>query len=210
VGVRFGGPISVAVGDFNGDGVPDVAIGDYDAGSVSVTLGSGYQKAVSVPLGATVRQIALADLDGDGNLDVVAVCTDPNIAAVLKGKGDGTFERPARLDLSSRGLAILAADLNGDGIPDLGIGQDQGMLIAFGNGDESFRSADPIFLGAEPVAIRSGDFNGDGFPDLAVAGVDGANFGSGSVSILPGSGDGGFAVGSRVTVGRPSDLALGD
>ena len=76
---------------------------------------------------------------------------DPNIVVVLKGKGDGTFERPVRWELPSRGIAILAADFNGDGIPDLAVAQDQRLLIALGAGDTTFRSTPLIPLGAEPV-----------------------------------------------------------
>src|SRR5258706_5664369 len=213
VGVQFSGPISVAAGDFNGDGIPDLAVGNYEGASVEIILGIGdgtFQQHRNVPLGATVRQIALADLDGDGKLDAVAVCSDPNIVVALKGNGDGSFEKPIRLEMPSKGMAILAADFNGDGIPDLAVGQDQGLWVAFGNGDITFRPAAQISLEAEPVAIRRGDLNGDGIPDLAIAGVDSVNFGTGSVSILLGSAGGEFRTLSRATVGRPADLAVGD
>src|SRR6476646_9568125 len=77
IGVQLSRPISVASGDFNGDGVPDLAIGNYEGASVEIILGAGdgtFQQHRNVALGAIVRQIALADLDGDGKLDVVAVC----------------------------------------------------------------------------------------------------------------------------------------
>jgi hypothetical protein len=140
----------------------------------------------------------------------VAICLNPNIVVVLKGKSDGTFEPPARIDLPAPGGAVLTADLNGDGIPDLAIGQDAGLLVAFGNGDTTFQSPSSIPLPAAPVAIRRADFNRDGIPDLAVAAVGNVNFSLGTVSILLGSGDGSFRLSAEVRVGRLADLAIGD
>ncbi|MEP6539179.1 MAG: VCBS repeat-containing protein [Bryobacteraceae bacterium] len=213
VGVPFAGPISVSSGDFNNDGVVDLAVGDYDGAAVEIVLGSAggaFQQHRKTVVGSSVRQIAVADLDRDGNLDVIAVCTDPNITVVLKGKGDGTFADAVRLGFGARGLAVLASDLNGDGIPDLAVGQDRSVLVAFGNGDATFAPATAYAVNGEPVAIRAADLNGDGIPDLVIAAVDSTNYGTGSVSILLGTAAATFRSITAVPVGRPADLAIGD
>jgi hypothetical protein len=219
IGTPFAGPLSVAVGDFNGDGVPDLAAGDYEGASFAVILRAPDGQSLQfhrVPLDGRVRQIAVADLDGDGILDAVAVCASPNMVAVLKGRGDGTFEPPSRINLPSTSNAILAADLNGDGIADLAIGQEGGVLVAFGAGDATFGPPKLISLEVAPVAVRRQDLNGDGIPDLAIAGVGSPDSPFTSelarIYILLGSADGSFRTLSPIPmgIGRPFDLAIGD
>jgi hypothetical protein len=79
-GDRFGGPLSVAVGDFNRDGVPDLVVGDYEDTQLVVHLGAGggrFQPAIRTPLEAGAWQIAAADLDGDSKLDIAVACSIP-------------------------------------------------------------------------------------------------------------------------------------
>src|SRR5438552_12423556 len=86
--------INVALGDFNGDGVADLAVANYLAGTVSVLLGNGdgtYRPALSVPVGANPWAIAVGDFNGDHILDLAVTNNGANTISVLLGNGDGTF-----------------------------------------------------------------------------------------------------------------------
>src|SRR5207253_10822225 len=90
-------PLTVAVGDFNGDGVPDLAVANsfpYPANRrVSVFFGNGdgtFQAAVNSPVAG--YQVAVGDFNGDGKLDLAAASSESNTVSVLLGNGDGTFQ----------------------------------------------------------------------------------------------------------------------
>lgn len=118
---------SVAVADVNGDGKPDVVVTgvqDNGNGSVGVLLGNGdgtYASVVNYASGGSSPQsVAIADLNGDGNLDVLVSDSASNTVGVLLGNGDGTFSAP--LIYSTGGntpTSVAIADVNGDGKPDL-------------------------------------------------------------------------------------------
>ena len=114
---------SVAVWDLNGDGKPDILAGDGCAGegcnAVGVLIGNGdgsFQPPVTYNTGGTVTpSVALADMDGDGKVDLVV--PNGNIA-ILPGNGDGTFQPPVLYAASGTGAAVVA-DVNGDAQPDI-------------------------------------------------------------------------------------------
>ena len=123
--------LAVAVADANGDGKPDLVVANsanYTGGSLSVLLGNGdgtFQPEVSYDSGGLGPQsVAIADVNGDGNPDLLEGnannVTNEGSVGVLLGNGDGTFQAPLIFD--SGGLAafgIAVADVNGDGRPDL-------------------------------------------------------------------------------------------
>ena len=173
-----GTPESIAVGDFDGDGKPDiaVAISGINASEVIIFLGNGdgtFQSYLTIPSGlhsSAILHIVAADFDGDGKADIAV--TDGNTLSVLLGSGGAAFLRPLTY-LVGPGAAIngtlAVADFNGDGKPDLVTTSRDGLAIFINNGDGAFPDA-PItyspFLGG---AIAVGDFDGNGTPDIVTA-----------------------------------------
>ena len=178
------GPSFIAIGDFNKDGILDLAVSDL-GGTVSVFLGNGngtFQPLVSYAAGSLADYIVAADLNKNGKLDLVAANYGDSTVSVLMGNGDGTFQPPVTYATGSGPNAIAIGDFNNDGKLDLAIADDNDTTISilYGNGDGTFQA--PLvdnLAGQYPWGIVTGDFNGDGLVDLAVT-----NIFDGTVSIL--------------------------
>ena len=171
-------PRSVAVGDFNGDGVPDLAVPYTDWGpgtsGVSVLLGNGdgtFQTPRTFAVADGPWSVAVGDFNGDRVADL-AVATGNGIS-VLLGAGDGTFQ--AARNFGARGLVLAVGDFDGDGVPDLALAGVQGVEVLLGNGDGTFRAPRTFGVGASPSSVAAGDFNGDGKLDLATANYIGSD-----------------------------------
>ncbi|APR79051.1 Putative aggregation factor core protein MAFp3, isoform C [Minicystis rosea] len=110
----------IEIGDFNGDGRPDVAT--YTTTSVRVLLNDGNGgliPAISTPAGSSVYGIATGDLNGDGKHDIVASGYASKDATVLLGDGDGNFHPGAGVTFDGAALHAEIADFTGDGKPDV-------------------------------------------------------------------------------------------
>jgi FG-GAP-like repeat/Abnormal spindle-like microcephaly-assoc'd, ASPM-SPD-2-Hydin len=200
-------PLSIATGDFNGDGKLDLAVVNRSDNTVSVYLGKPdgtFSLPVNYPTGPQPSSVTIGDFNADGNLDIVVTnenCTTiPKIGgldcgsasvSVLLGNGDGTFQPHQDFATGMRPLSVKAADLNGDGKLDLVVagdlnGSNNSVSVLLGNGDGTFQNhvdyPSPSPSGG-PTWVIVGDFNGDGKPDIA------ADAGSG-VAIYLGNGDG--------------------
>ncbi len=211
-------PVSVAVGDFNGDGHQDVAVvSNTSPGSITVLLGNGtglFSAAPGSPfvVGNSPESVVVGDFNGDGIQDLAIPNYSDNTVTVLMGNGSGGFFSAGPLTAGTHPVSIAVGDFNRDGFQDLAIPNagDGTVTVYLGNAVGSFTlaAASPISVGTSLQYVAVGDFNLDGTPDLALAG-----FNSNDVTVLLGDGTGGFtaATGSPFAVGSvPFSLAVGD
>lgn len=149
--------------------------------------------------------LALADLNGDGKIDVVAA--DATGIDVLLGNGGGTLGSVQTFASSGSLSSIAIADFNSDGKPDVAAANplSGGIALFRGNGDGTFQSAQTMLLagGSVPLSVVSGDFNGDGKPDLIVAFSPSDNTQPGGIAVLLGNGDGTFQTPLNITLPGP-------
>lgn len=225
-------PSAVAVGDFNSDGKPDIAVANSGSNNVSILLGNGdgtYQPAVNFDAGLSPNSIAVGDFNGAGKLDlaVFQIGDQTNSVAgavsILLGNGDGTFQTPKTTALTVFASGMAVADFNLDQKSDLAVSDSsldssRGIVVAtfsifLGKGDGTFQPAKQI-LGPIPSsgALASADFNRDSKPDLAVGTSLEVSVGSSSgFLILLGKGDGTFLQGATVFLAHPPDaITTGD
>jgi hypothetical protein len=192
-------PTSIAVGDVNGDGKPDVVVAQCSGpvfgcfpGEVGVLLGNGngtFQTAVNYSSGAdTPVAVAVVDINGDGNLDILvtnSVSGDhfdlDGAVGVLLGNGNGTFQTAVTYDPGGAASGLAIADLIGNGKLDAAViestcgqcignnGSPSPSVAVFpGNGDGTFQSAVHFPASADAVSVVAAVLNGGGLPDLVV------------------------------------------
>ena len=178
--------------DIDNDGNMDIAVSSTDNGSVFIVRGKGdgtWVSAQEVPLGTNpeTHGVAVLDIDGDGDWDVVnANHATSNLAVMVNT--NGVLGMPTFIESGVGGeYALNSGDMNNDGISDLVVGgQDsQQIIVLLGNGDGTFTAKAPQNAGGAVWKLVVGDVNGDG--NLDVAAVNGDSF---SAAILLGNGDG--------------------
>jgi len=184
-------PGSIITGDFNGDGSPDIATASDLGSSLTVLLNNGdgtFRTSQTIVLPTDASDIATADFNNDGRLDIVALTG--NTVSVMLGNGDGTFQSPKTFSLPNglSGSELVTGDFNADGNTDLAVVTTNGdLLILLGNGNGGFALSQTITTLDGPFGLAVGDFSGDGNLDLATGNLAGE-----SITVLLGNGDGTF------------------
>jgi hypothetical protein len=217
-------PLSVAVGNFHGDGHPDLVVTNLAFVGVPDQLfllrGNGdgtFQAAVSLDAGRLSRGLALADFNGDGNADLAVANVGGGDVTVLLGNGDGTFDHAPDFATDAGPASMVAADLLGNGISDLVTANTNGnsVSVLLGNGDGTFQPAQNFPAGNQPLRVVAGDFTGHGTTDLVVLNRGTASDFQGTLSLLVGNGDGTFQAPQTIHFHPgvkifPRDLVAGD
>jgi FG-GAP-like repeat len=207
--VGLTGVYSMAKGDFNGDGIPDVAVAGFFGSngignppdSIAVYLGNGdgtFKPPVYYPAGHLPGEVVVARLRGK-NAPEDLVVVDYAAVSILLGNGDGTFQPPiTAASIPTSPTAVAIGDFNGDGKPDLAVsvfggsgatdGNVQTIAILLGNGNGTFQSPAYYQSANNPYAIAVGDFNNDGKLDLVIMNPEGLylSLGNGDGTFLPG------------------------
>ena len=181
---------AVTIADVNGDGNKDIISSNFDGGDITVMLGKGDGTLLSLPAvgystgGSPHTSALVEDFNGDGIMDIVV--PDDNFSFVyLQGYGDGTFR--AAMDFFSpvpdngRPFAqvIATADLNGDGYPDVVVGNccdgSIGITVFLSQPDGSLGPGVNYGSGGSLTSVAIADFNGDGIPDIAALDLGSSN-----------------------------------
>jgi FG-GAP-like repeat/FG-GAP repeat len=213
----------IVVADFNGDGMPDIAVSNLNNNTVAVFLnqgngifGSPVLTTVQIP--NALGPLAVGDFNGDGKPDlVVSTVLGTPVDIVLLGNGDGTFNQLAPIPNSLGFNQATVVDLNGDSHQDLLLVGDSFVGVSLGNGDGTFAAI--TYLTIPPGAFSYGglavaDFNGDG--NLDIAAVDtttpAGGIGTGNLLFFAGNGDGTFqtATISPLSLDLPACLSAAD
>ena len=213
------GTEAVGVGDFNHDGIPDLAASNHNDGTLSILIGQtagGYVAATSIQYRAFLDvfsqgSVSVADLNRDGWDDVVVASNGSTGVFVILGTGPATFAAPTLVGVGTSVLFATIADLNRDGIPDVVAAENNTsrLSVLLGNGNGTFAAPTRVATGAGPFAVAVADFDGDGKLDLASA-----NISVNTVSVFSGNGAGAFSLQATVAGPGPSlqvtSVAAGD
>ncbi len=169
-----GRPSAVSTSDANNDGKIDLLITEANTGNVDLYLGNGdgsfkTKSIIGNTSSSFTNQIQAADLNSDGNVDIVASSKTGNTMSVLMGNGDGTFKTRTNYAVGNAPSQIEIADIDSDGTQDIMI-SDVALRIFKGNGDGTFQNALIVSMSFDPGAALASDMNGDGYLDLVSIG----------------------------------------
>jgi hypothetical protein len=214
-------PAVAGVGDFNEDGIPDVAVVNGGDDTITVLLGKGdgtfnaltpTAPFAQSPCAVVTKQsncaIAVGDFDHDGHADLAVTSGDDYTVSVLKGNGQGAFTPFAGSPIGTGNFpeAVKIGDFNNDGFQDLAVANanDGDVYVLLGNGDGTFTPAPgtPVAAGGFPFFLAVADLNNDGKADLAVV-----NGRTNTITLLQGNGDGTFTpfASSPIFLPAPTD-----
>jgi hypothetical protein len=217
-------PGTIAVGDVNGDGKPDIVTVGRSSGSgtVFVLAGKGdgtFSAPKAFPTAPSPYALALGDVNGDGKLDVVTanpgfyvITTGASSVGVLLGDGQGNFAASVNYPTGVETQQVALGDLDGDGKVDIvaantGVDDWWSVGVLRGKGDGTFAAEAEFPSGIGPNSVALGDLNKDGKLDVVLA----DSTAGGWVTVLLGNGDGTLADGVEYNVGDSAGaVMLGD
>jgi hypothetical protein len=212
-------PLAVASGDLNHDGKPDAVVADAAGLDVLLGNGSGGFGAVTKYPAAfgQLSSVVLVDFNRDGNLDAAAVNSQG--LSLYMGHGDGKFGAEQMIPFSGGNVPTIAvaADLNGDGRPDLiagfvpgsftGTPPPGGFSVRLGAGDGTFSAPmDRLLPGSFAGGLQVADVNGDGVPDVIASSAD--QFLRVQIAVFLGNGDGTFQAPLLTPTGTSGGMLL--
>jgi DNA-binding beta-propeller fold protein YncE len=164
-------PEAIRAGDFNGDGYSDLAVANYNDGTVTTLLNNenGTFIATTISVGSGPQALAV---NGSGSALLLAVANfKSNTISVLKSNGSGAFGAPTIVSVGKGPDDVSFADFNGDGIPDLVVSNytDNTVSLVIGSAGGTYTALAPFNVGDSPYSAAVGDLDLDGTPDIVVS-----------------------------------------
>jgi hypothetical protein len=175
-----GGPFDIAAGDFNKDSIPDLAVANADANQINILLGhaaGGFPAPSSIAADGNPRGLTVADMDADGNLDIIYTKFQNGTVQILRGNGAGGFTNwPGATTSGASPQGIAAGDFNRDGRMDLVVANAGASGLAMLSQTMTGTFLQREVPGPQRLnVVTVGDFNRDGKLDAAAAST-GGNF----------------------------------
>jgi PKD repeat protein len=186
------GPQALALGDFNGDDHPDLAVTNEDSHNVTIILSAGagtgsLRARAEIAVPRRPLGIAVGDFNRDGDLDLALSSWVENIITIFVGDGRGNFSKERTISVCRQPKDLASADLNDDAHLDLAVlcsGAER-VLVFFSDAQGNFGPGIPYAVGTRPLALHLLDFDNDAHIDIVVAN-------DGTLSLLSNDGQGRF------------------
>ncbi len=195
------GPVALAIGDMNGDGIPDVLVANLNADTISILRGNGdgtFKTQTTVPTGRGPIFVALGDMTNSGRLDILVNNNFDDTLGVILNKGASIYAPMTTIKLGPQlpttlPQMMVVGDFNHDGKQDVitttAEADGQTVLYFTGRGDGTFNKGRSFTTGLQTTYLAVADVNGDGFQDM-IAG----SLANGTIRVLLGNSNGGFQI----------------
>ncbi|MEO7311657.1 MAG: FG-GAP-like repeat-containing protein [Chitinophagaceae bacterium] len=171
----------VSLGDIDGDGKPDLAVTNYASGNMSILRNTSFPGSilfaakVDFATSPNPGKLVIADIDGDGKLDVSVAGRDNNVISILRNTSTpGTLSLAAKIDIATPNYprSISIGDVDGDGKPDLAVANYNSNSVSLlrntsTSGTVSFAARLDFTATLNPESVAIGDIDGDGKPDMS-------------------------------------------